>query len=115
MEIIDQNLGANFGAGNSAGDSDLPGYNKTDEEGVYCSRKPPTHRFCERAAMGLAKATHQTPHRSMLMSFNGRKMEVQRLAYVYFEEEPGRQQAAKLLSRDEARRIAANVAMSSTL
>jgi hypothetical protein len=40
--------------------------------------------------MGLAKATHQTPHRSILMSFNGRKMEVQRLAYVYFEEEPGR-------------------------
>jgi hypothetical protein len=31
------------------------------------------------------------------------------LAYVYFEEEPGRQSAAKLLSNDEARRITANI------
>ena len=34
----------------------------------------------------------------------------QKLAYVYFEEEPGRQTVAKLLSYDEARRIAANIA-----
>ena len=31
----------------------------------------------------------------------------QALAYIYYEEEPGRRSAAKLLSKDEARRIAA--------
>ena len=32
------------------------------------------------------------------------------LAYVYYEEEPGRQAAANLMTKDEARRIASNVA-----
>ena len=34
----------------------------------------------------------------------------QALAYVYYENEPGRRLAAKLLTKDEARRIAANIA-----
>ena len=36
----------------------------------------------------------------MVVDANG-----QALAYVYFEEEPGRRAAAKLLTKDEARRM----------
>jgi hypothetical protein len=34
----------------------------------------------------------------------------QQLAYVYYESEPGRRSAAKLLSKHEARRIVVNIA-----
>jgi len=32
------------------------------------------------------------------------------MAYVYFENEPGRRAAANLMSKDEARKIAAGIA-----
>ena len=41
---------------------------------------------------------------------NERNHTGQQLAYVYFEAEPGRRLAAKLLSKDEARRLASNIA-----
>jgi len=34
----------------------------------------------------------------------------QKVAFVYFEDDPGRRSAAKLLTHDEAQRMAANIA-----
>ena len=45
-----------------------------------------------------------------LLAFFARDHNGQALAYVYFEDEPGRRSAAKLLTRNEAQRIAANIA-----
>ena len=45
-----------------------------------------------------------------VVCFIARDANGQALAYVYFEDEPGRRAAAKLHTRDEARRIAANIA-----
>jgi hypothetical protein len=42
--------------------------------------------------------------------FVARDSNGQQLAYCYFKDEPGRRSAAELLTCEEARRIAANVA-----
>ena len=46
-----------------------------------------------------------TPNCFIVRDANG-----QALSYIYYESEPRRRSAAKLLSKDEARRIAANIA-----
>ena len=45
-----------------------------------------------------------------MTGFTERDNNGQQLEYVYSENKPGRRSAAKLLTRDEARRIAANIA-----
>jgi hypothetical protein len=50
-------------------------------------------------------AAEVTPNCFIVRDANG-----QALSYVYYENEPGRRAAAKLLSKDEAQRIAANIA-----
>jgi hypothetical protein len=46
----------------------------------------------------------------LLACFVVKDADGQALAYVYYEEEPGRHGAAKLLTKDEAWRLAANIA-----
>jgi hypothetical protein len=46
----------------------------------------------------------------MLVGGHMSRRAYQIFAYVYFEDEPGRRSAVKLLSKDEVRRIAANIA-----
>jgi hypothetical protein len=57
---------------------------------------------------------HRLPQRCFpaptLNCFIARDANGQALSYVYYGSEPGCRSAAKLLTRDEARRIAANIA-----
>jgi hypothetical protein len=58
-----------------------------------------------RGSVGPPWTAEVTPNCFIVRDANG-----QALSYVYYESEPGRRSAAKLLSKDEARRIAANMA-----
>ena len=62
-------------------------------------------RLCPYAASRPPWTAEVTPNCFIVRDANG-----QALSYVYYESEPGRRSAAKLLSKDEARRIAANIA-----
>jgi hypothetical protein len=53
----------------------------------------------------VARTAEVTPNCFIVRDANG-----QALSYIYYESEPGRRSVAKLLTRDEARRIAANIA-----
>ena len=75
-----------------------PGFNPE----AHCSQPNTFQRF--------RIAARQPDPRLDRQCFSVRDANGQALAYVYFEEEPGRRAAAKLLTRDEARRIAANIA-----
>jgi hypothetical protein len=50
------------------------------------------------------------PWTAELTPFIVRDADGQQLAYIYYESELGRRSAAKPLTKDEARRIAANIA-----
>ena len=56
------------------------------------------------------RAASRRPGRSRKAKPVVRDHDKQTLAYVYFEDEPGRRSSAKLLTRDEAFLIAVNIA-----
>ena len=71
------------------------------------SHAPPYQPDCRdpSAFIVAGHRTEVTPNCFIVRDANG-----QALSYFYYENEPGRRSAAKLLSEDEARRIAANIA-----
>jgi hypothetical protein len=78
---------------------------------------PYKHYLCFNSSGSLAKLT-ALPRRfpppwsveETAPCFIVRDANKQALAFVYCEDEPGRRTTAKLLTRDQARRIAANIA-----
>jgi hypothetical protein len=67
---------------------------RADEPAIMPTRRFPRHWTVE-----------EQDARFVVVDHSGQK-----LAYIYFEDEPGRRSAAKLLTKDEARRIAVNFA-----
>jgi hypothetical protein len=77
----------------------------------FCSVQP--HHFSDRPAVVLVTTRLFPPPWSVEeldACWVVKDRDSQQIAYVYFENEPGRRLPAKLLSKDEARRIAANIA-----
>ena len=67
------------------------------------------------ALLGVTKARRRFPPPWTVDEYRGSSYIVRdannfAVAYVYFELEPGRRAAAKLMTKDEARKIAANIA-----
>jgi hypothetical protein len=85
---------------------------------LACIIRQPCHSFCDGchgmvfSPLGFSYARPPLPSALVRRSncFIVRDANGQALSYVYYENEPGRRSAAKLLSEDEARRIAANIA-----
>ena len=73
---------------------------KAARQTYYCTRSP-----LQSCRFPPPWSAELTPNCFIVRDADG-----QQLAYVYYESEPGRRSAAKLLTKDEARRIASNIA-----